>query len=284
MFQRQPVPMQLGLQLAPVTRAFLFGTIGAYVLQLLFTGITPAFSLSLAGLQELRVWQLLTYNFLHGSPWHLLINMLMLAIFGREVETALGGRRFALLYLGAGVLAGVGWIVISATPWSSCLGASGAVFGVMAAFAALYPDRRITLLVFFVLPVTMTARVMALSMGAFTLFLLWQGDGNIAHAAHLVGGIAGYVYTRYLVGNRRGPRGGGGVASAWRPWEDARASGRRGRMRLGESDEEEAPTREEVDRILEKISAHGLGSLKRREREILDRASRGSRAGRRDEP
>ena len=235
---------------------------------------TRLFGLSRDGLSHWRWWQPVSYIFLHDGVWHLLMNMLGLYFFGREMEIVLGPKRFLRLYLGCGILAGIGWVLMPGSRLAVCVGASGAVFGVIAAFAALFPEREITLLVFFVLPVTMTARIMAILFGVLTMLFLVGGGGNIAHAAHLAGGVAGYLYGRRLVGGggvrrSRGGGSGGGVASQW--FSPGGVAGDTGHLRLIEDDD--VPTEEDVDRILEKISGKGMRSLSRKERRILKRAS-----------
>jgi membrane associated rhomboid family serine protease len=251
--------------LSPAVKTILIATLGVFFLQLalLMTSgmrLTGLFGLSRGGVLHGFLWQFVTYIFLHGGMWHIFLNMLMLVMFGREIEGILGSRRFLGLYIGCGILGGLGWVLISGRSPAACIGASGAVFGVLGTFAALFPERRLTLLLFFVLPVTMSARTMAIGMGVISLFSLMGGpDGNIAHAAHLAGGLAGYLYGRQL---KR------------RSWN----RGRNG-WRVISREEESAlpPAPEEIDRILEKIKGRGIGSLNRAERDVLDRASRQGR-------
>ncbi len=270
--------------MGPATKRLLQVTVGVFVLGFLlwpqpggdFSPLEQAFGLSRRGLAAGRVWQPLTYLFLHGGFMHLLGNMLGLYFFGSELERRLGSRRFLLLYFGAGVLGGLGWLLLSAGDTTVCIGASGAVFGIIGAFAALYPHRQITLLVFFVLPVTLKARTLALIIGAMSLLLLRGNTGGIAHAAHLAGGVAGYLY---------GMRIGGGHVPGW-PGESGRQwwqglSSLRARMRRQQFKvfttplEDEGPVDwNEVDRILVKVKTLGMGSLTRGERDVLDRASR----------
>jgi hypothetical protein len=160
----------------------------------------------------------------------------------------------------------LGWLLITSSPQAVCVGASGAIFGVLAGFATLYPNRRITLLVFFVLPVTMKAWVLAtVLMGVDLLYMLGSQGGGVAHAAHLGGGLAGYIYTSVVF--RKRLFGFGISVTPPRPRPGPGAGKRAG---VGQA---------EVDRILDKIAAQGIGSLTRGERDLLEKASRDKRAG-----
>jgi len=244
-------------------RALLILTVGVSLFQWLadeFTGgaFTRIFGLSLLSLRRGLIWQAVTYMFLHGGPVHVLLNMMILFFLGPETERFLGPRKFVLLYLLSGVLGGVGWVLIEHSPLTRCIGASGAVFGVLGAFAALFPQQPLTVLLFFIVPVTVRAWVLAAVLGLIELlFLLSPGSGNVAYAAHLAGGLAGYFYALGLV--RGTPGAGGGLLG--------RFFGRR----AGTEDPER------MDRLLDKIANQGLASLTRREREWLDRASRARR-------
>jgi len=234
------------------------------------TSFSAIFSLSWWGLRHGRFWQPLSYMFLHGGILHLLFNMLMLYVFGRDMEGKLGPRRFLLLYLACGVIAGTGWLLISGSGKDHCLGASGAVFGIMGAMAAIYPHRRITLLIMLVFPVTMTMRMLAIALGSIALVSLLSSDGNIAHAAHLAGGLAGYLYGyQVAIGRGMDPRN----------WFRVRPRRRRGRGHLTILDlpeeEDAAPSPDEVDAVLDKLQREGMAGLTSRERRILERASRG---------
>ncbi len=218
------------------------------------------------------LWQIVTYMFLHGNLMHILMNMFMLFFLGPETERMLGPRRFAMLYFGCGIIAGLGWLLISGRHGHPCVGASGALFGVLGAFAAMFPERRITLLLFFVLPITMTARMMALGLGliAFLSMMAADGAGGIAHAAHLFGGVCGYFYglkaARDAFYGRDYARSDGGF-SRW--FADARANWRRRKLRV-----EQGPTEEDVNRVLDKMLVSGFESLSKGERDTLDKASR----------
>lgn len=250
-------------------QSIIYVTVGAFVLQVIGDAattrglFTAAFGLSVTGLKQGHLWQLVTYLLVHGGVFHILLNMLGLYFIGPETERAIGTRQFYILYLLSGVLGGVGWLLISDTPWAVCIGASGALFGILGAFAALFPNRMITLLVFFVLPVTMKAWVLAVSLaGVELLFLLSSPGGGIAYSAHLAGGIAGYLYATIVF--RRGGAG-------------ARFDLSRVRTML--AGWRSPASEQEIDRVLDKVSREGIHSLTRRERETLERASR-ERTGR----
>lgn len=240
-------------------------------------------ALSLDGLGRGYFWQLLTFQFLHGGLLHLMVNLIVLFFFGRALEEHLGRRRFLRLYLGSGVLGGLLQMLFAAVIpthfGGGVVGASAGVFGLVAAFAALFPDRTLTLLVFFVLPVSMRARTLLwLSIGLAVFGIVVPGDG-IAHAAHLGGIIGGWGYIRWFVAGTGMRMGWGrGGSSVRRPRVLARtASSDRARWRRADAaTNDDLPPEEfmsrEVDPILDKISAHGFQSLTEREREILEKA------------
>lgn len=264
-----PGPMTGGWGRLPrAVRALLVLTASAFVLQGIlefFAGelVLETFGLSYRGIRHGFLWQPLTYLFMHGGFFHLLMNLLVLYFLGPETERFLGARSFLGLYLVSGLLGGVGWLLMENSPWATCIGASGAVFGIIGAFAALFPDQPVTLLVFFVLPITLRAWVLAVLLGLMELmFLLSPHQGGVAYAAHLAGGVAGYLYARMLLGRGR-ERGWGRSVRRWiqrsRPEKDSEAY------------------RRQMDKLLDKIAAQGIGSLTRREREWLEHASRARR-------
>jgi membrane associated rhomboid family serine protease len=240
-------------------------------------------ALSLDGLGRGFLWQLLTFQFLHGGLLHLVVNLIVLYFFGRALEDHLGRRRFLRLYLGSGVAGGLLQMMFAAIfPahfGGAVVGASAGVFGLVAAFAALFPDRTLTLLVFFVLPVSMRARTLLwLSIGLAVFGIVVPG-GGVAHAAHLGGIVAGWAYVRWFMAGT-GIRMGWGTRgpSVRRPRVLARtaSSDRAPWRRTDAVTNDDLPAEEfmsrEVDPILDKISAHGFQSLTDRERQILEKA------------
>jgi membrane associated rhomboid family serine protease len=246
-------------------------------------------ALSKSGVAHGLVFQLLTYQFLHGSIWHLLMNVLGLYFFGRAMEEVLGGWGMLKLYLASGVAGGLLHVglcfAFPHTFGAPVVGASAGVFGLVAAFATRAPDQPITLLIFYVLPVTFKAKVLLLIEGGISLagvlgplaapLLPPLFDSNIAHGAHLGGMLTGIAWIRWGMMPRPS-------FHFWRPWgrrqpkpESARATPKRaseGARRKAE----EMPAAEfisrEVDPILEKISARGIHSLTEHERQVLKAA------------
>jgi membrane associated rhomboid family serine protease len=265
--------------LTPAVKLLLIATASISLLQWALEStagnlFTLLFSLSVPGLEHGYVWQLVTYMFLHGGFWHLFLNLLGLFVFGPDTERVMGTRRFLVLYAACGIMGGLGWAGLTGSRGGICLGASGAIFGILGAFAALFPDRPMTLLLFFIMPVTMKARTMAIGLGLFNL-LSMMGPGNVAYAAHVTGGLVGYLYAAlfYRHGFPTTPR--------WNPrqWvNDLRWRWYRRKFKVlsavDRDDPDRAPKPDEIDAILDKVSKSGIGSLNQRERDILNKASR----------
>jgi membrane associated rhomboid family serine protease len=152
-----------------------------------------------------RIWQPFTYIFLHDprSLFHILINMLMLWMFGRDLELSWGKRRFLNFFFVCGVGAGVIEIIVKAIPYlffghelsiTPTIGASGAIFGILMANAVLFPDRKIWLIP---LPISIPMRPYVAVMGAIEFFsTLGSGGDNVAHICHLGGMLVAYIYLR----------------------------------------------------------------------------------------
>ncbi len=230
-------------------------------------------------------WQPVTYLFVHGGFWHIFFNMLMLWMFGMELEYTWGSAKFLLYYLLCGIGAAAVILLVASLRQdpSPTVGASGAIFGVLVAFAMLWPDRPIY--VYFLLPV----RAKFFIAGAI-LFELVTGIGGstdgISHVAHLGGAAVGFLFmyterhsdafkaaVARLVGGgvfRRASRPGP------RPWpgndvRDARF------YEIGgppDVEDETEVTQEVIDAILDKISRGGYQSLSDHEKRILNEASR----------
>jgi membrane associated rhomboid family serine protease len=179
--------------MAPVTRALIVACVLAYVGQLAFD---PALLrwLALWPLGTLfEPWQVLTYAFLHGSVGHLFFNMFGLYIFGSELERVWGARRYAILY-GASVAAAALTQLLAAAYSGGqypTVGASGGVFGLLLAFAVLFPRRRLVLLF---PPIPMPAWLFVSLYAIAELMLGLSGaQSGVAHFAHLGGMLGGAI-------------------------------------------------------------------------------------------
>ncbi|MBL0175541.1 MAG: rhomboid family intramembrane serine protease [Ignavibacteria bacterium] len=138
-------------------------------------------------------WQLVTYMFLHGNFMHVFMNMLMLWMFGMEVENTWGSKKFLIFYFSCGIAAGLSNLLIAPlfTDPAATLGASGGVYGVLVAFAMLFPNRYVY--IYFLLPVK--AKYLITFLIALEVFYGTTGltDG-IAHMAHLGGAVLGGIW------------------------------------------------------------------------------------------
>ena len=264
-----------GTGLTPVVKALLIANGIVFLIQILSTSwqvvLNPNmketvplfdvyFGLNQLSLQKGFLWQFVTYMFLHGNFFHLLMNMFVLYMFGPEVERTIGQRHFIILYFLSGILGGIGWLLIS--KYGICVGASGAIFGILAAFATLYPNRKLILIF---PPVIMKAWQLVAIYGAIEFFMVVSASqGGIANSAHLAGGISGCVYIMMV------------FKSDTLKGLSNRIIRRKPKFTVvqGGKKNDDPITQAEVDRILDKISNSGITSLTYREKKLLERASR----------
>ena len=209
----------------PITNALLFVNVGAFIAQLLAQRFFPRFplehyfGLSFRGLQEGFLWQFLTFQFLHGGIPHLLLNCWGIYVFGHAVEATLGRKQMLKLYLLCGA-AGGGVHVLGSllfpghfgvftaygiTHYGPVVGASAGLFGLMAAFATLFPEQDLKVLLLFVYPVTVSARVLVGVCAGVSLVGMLMTRSNLAHDAHLGGMLAGFAYVRFILPPGRKP-------------------------------------------------------------------------------
>jgi membrane associated rhomboid family serine protease len=142
---------------------------------------------------EFMLWQFVTYMFLHGTIFHILVNMLMLYMFGNELERYWGTRRFVQYYFITGIGAGVCSWIVGINTFSIVIGASGAVYGLLLAYGVTYPNR----IVYFNLLFPIKVKWLVLIMGAIAFISsISESNSGIAHVAHLGGMLVGYIYLR----------------------------------------------------------------------------------------
>lgn len=260
---------------------------------------------------DFRWYQFVTYMFMHGGLEHIFFNMFAVWMFGRIMETTWGGRRFLLYYMVCGIGAGFvqegaqylsyltqgmhhytmvdlgGYSMMMGeylNRWTT-VGASGAVYGILLAFAMTYPDERMYI---FPLPVPIRAWVLV---AGYTLIELFSAFGNsgdgVAHFAHLGGMLFGWMLIRYW---RRGGGGGyygyhEGVGEKMKRWfrnfrnkfmapsapkMKAHVGGRKMDYDYNARRKEAS---DEIDRILEKVRKGGYASLTEDEKRKLFDAS-----------
>ena len=151
-------------------------------------------------LHKFWVWQLATYMFLHGGIFHIVFNMLALWMFGAELERRWGTREFLKFYFVTGIGAGALTVLFSTLPFgfaqqvqhSIVIGASGAIYGLLLAYALYFPDRPIYM--YFVFPIP--AKVFVAIIGAIAFFSSLSETGGTSNATHLGGLIVGYLYLK----------------------------------------------------------------------------------------
>jgi len=200
-------------QFPPVTRALLIANVLVFLLQMsggdamlahfALWPLGPHHPAQLDDGSVIRIgfepWQLVTYAFMHGGFPHIAFNMFALWMFGGPVENVLGARRYTLYYfvcvVGAALAQLLTISLFSPDDFYPTIGASGGVFGLLLAFAALYPQARV---IFFFVPVPVPARIAVVGYMILELVLGVTGtQASVAHFAHLGGALVGFLLILY---------------------------------------------------------------------------------------
>jgi len=204
---------------------------------------------------SLQLWRLISYQFMHGGIMHILFNMLVLYFFGPLFEKHWGSKKFTIFYLACGAIGGIAYSLLIGVDILSLtlplVGASGAIYGLLAAGAVLFPKMRVYF--FGIVPLSLlTLVIIAAVISILRLLTNYNAGGEAAHLAGMAAG-AGYVLWGPLLEKRR--------ANAKRGvWESKIV-----RQQMFQA---------EVDRILDKVHSNGITSLTRKEKKILQEASR----------
>jgi rhomboid family protein len=280
----------------PVIKNLLIINAAVFLLQLVMQNLTfggiPAdnfiirwFALMPLGSGYFEIWQLITYQFMHGGFFHILFNMFILWMFGIEIENLWGSKKFLIFYLTAGVIGGLFQIFL--TPLLTggltgpTIGASGAIMGVMVAFAMLFPNRLIFL--YFLIPVKVKYFIVFLIL--IDLFAVNGGD-SVAHLAHLGGALTGLVYMlldrnasfKNLFGSSSPYNSGGNISDAFKnipnPFKKKQRNVEDAQYYEIKDKDDENISQEEIDKILDKISQSGYQKLTEKEKKILFEASK----------
>ena len=272
-------------------------TIAVFVLQQVLNVFFPSadgrgnsflwewFALNGENFRQLKVWTVISYGFLHSTHnlLHVTGNMLGLFFIGRILEPMVGQRQFLLLYLVSMLIGGLVYLAFHIGGGQYVVGASAAVFGILTLFCLLHPEQPITLLLFFVLPLTVKPKwVFRVSLGASVAGLLFYElpgvpGSYVAHSAHLGGIISGILYYRFVHLSSKPffSRPGGANVSVelpdWVKRQKRQSAAPKINYTVNRSRSREE-LQQEVDRILDKINATGFGSLSDPEKRTLDRA------------
>jgi membrane associated rhomboid family serine protease len=188
--------------LTPAIKALVIANVVMFVIALIAPAITLRLGLRPESVvEQLQIWQPFTYMFLHAGIFHILFNMLALWMFGVELERMWGSRFFTKYYFVCGVGAALTTMLLAFTPLSSfaqlytslTIGASGAVYGILLAYALYFPNRPIYMYMVFPIP----AKYFVMIIGAISLLSSMGGPGGgVAHSTHLGGLVAGYLYLK----------------------------------------------------------------------------------------
>ena len=186
----------------PAIKILIAVNVAAFVAAILMPAITLRLGLRPADvLGQLQIWQPITYMFLHAGFFHILFNMLTLWMFGVELERMWGSRFFTKFYFVSGIGAALTTLLLSFVPgsfgnelyYSLTVGASGAIYGVLLAYALYFPNRPIYMYLLFPIP----AKYFVMIMGGISLLSSLSEPGSgIAHTTHLGGLVAAYVYLK----------------------------------------------------------------------------------------
>ena len=266
---------------------FKFGGYPAWYLLNKWFALNPISGVNAAGEPfNFQVWQLITYQFMHGGFTHILFNMFALWMFGSSIEDVFGSKKFLIFYLLAGVSAGLLHLFVSPLLGGApavTIGASGSIYGVLIAYALFFPDNLIFL--YFLIPVK--AKYLIGFLVVIEFLAVDSASSGVAHLAHLGGALFGFLYIMFdknsyvslkNLFNRN-------FYYKSKPKRDiftnpfSRSSQTDNDVQdanyydINKKDEYEV-SQEEIDKILDKISQSGYQNLTDREKKILFQASK----------
>jgi len=205
------------------------------------------------------IWQPVTYMFLHGGLFHLLINMLVLWMFGTSLESAWGTRRFITFYFICGVSAGLLNVIVTPGSPIPTVGASGAIYGLLMAFGILFPNQ----LIYFWGIIPIKAKYFVIGIGAIEFFAaMGTSQSGVAHVVHLGGMLFGLLYLKW--------------GNLTRSLSDHRAASMRQKHIRVVSDQtrEREIIQKKADELLDKINRYGIDSLTESERRLMEDLAR----------
>ena len=208
---------------------------------------------------EFRLWQMFTYLFIHGGFIHIIFNMFVLWMFGKDLELDWGKNEFLIFYFICGIGAGLITVLASMNSFVPVVGASGAIYGVLAAYGFTYPNRIVYLYGIFPLKV----KYVVLVFGVIAFFASLSAiQSTVSHITHISGMIIGIIYILF---NFR--------------WKNIRLWYIQIKLRSIQSkqnnqEDQVVHIKMQVDQILDKLNVHGWESLTTKEEDFLNRASK----------
>ncbi len=249
--------------ITPVVKKLIIANVAVFVIQYLFAskgvylssylGLVPKYVYT-----KFTVWQIFSYLFLHGSFWHILMNMFFLWMFGCELERYWGSREFLFYYFVTGVGAGIFNIILDLNSTIPIIGASGAIYGILTAFGIIFPNRLIY--IYFLIPIR--AKYFVIIIGIITFLSAFSSaPSGIAHFAHLGGIVIGFIYLRKNIRLEY-------IMERWIRFRFNR------RLKIVRDKQKRVrDSKEQIDMILDKINEVGYKNLTEEEKKILYRAS-----------
>ena len=210
-------------------------------------------------IHEYKIWQTCTYLFIHGGLLHIIFNMLVLWIVGKDLELEWGKNNFLTFYFICGVGAGLVTVIINTQSFIPVVGASGAIYGVLVAYGFTYPNRIVYLYGLFPLQV----KYLVLGLGLIAFFAsLSTSTSNISHITHLSGMLIGitYIFLKYK-------------------WKNIHLWYIKMRIKTiqyqpNNNDDEISTIKMQMDKILDKLNESGWDSLTPHEEEFLTKSSK----------
>jgi membrane associated rhomboid family serine protease len=263
---------RFGSPITPSVKKIIIFTSVIYIIQLFGNIISPGFVETTFGIhhigfiQQLKLWQPLTYMFLHGNFFHIFFNMFALWMFGSDLEELFGSRNFFKFYLYSGFGAGLCIALMNNylfTHYSLnpiTVGASGAIYALLLAYGMIWPNREV--LLYFLFPIKMKYLLLIFGGIEFfgTLASTSGGGGNISHIGHLGGLVTGFILlkTKFWYSKKTFFH---SFDSIIRNYRLARH-----KKRI----EERIKAKEIIDTLLDKITRYGYGSLTPEEKRQLE--------------
>lgn len=236
-----------------IVRTLISINAGLFLIRYLMVGQFDMLSLGLSS--NPKLWQPITYMFVHGDFFHIFMNMFVLWMFGTEMESIWGGKKFLQYYLMTGIGSGLVWLLFNYNNnYTILIGASGAIYGVLLAYGLMFPNRKV--LIYFLFPIKVKYFVTILALISFVSTIDTNGS-NISHLTHLSGMVIGFMYLKFpnfksrssiIINNKI-------IESQQRKVEKRRAN--------------TILLQKKIDRLLDKVSDKGFDSLSEDEKDQL---------------